>query len=98
MGTIVLRSQESHKLRHHPQATQGLWGQGPLVVWFFWGVGGGEEFGTGLRTRGWCQKIGWEEWFRGTWGPEGSPEGVDLRVGILGEDLEERPRVKNVGS
>lgn len=47
MGTIVLRSQESHKLRHHPQATQGLWGQGRLVVRFFGGWEGGKSLERG---------------------------------------------------
>lgn len=92
MGTIVLRSQESHKLWHHPQAAQGLWGQGQSL--FFGrgrggGGGGGGGVWNGTRDTGMVPESGLEEWFSGMWGYGGSPEsgfeGRGPRRGFRGE-------------
>lgn len=43
----------------------------------------------GLVTRGWCQKVDWKNGSQ-VCGGTGEVQRVDLRVGVPGEDSEER--------
>lgn len=71
----------------------GALGTGSIAI--FWegerrgGRGWGGEYGMGLVTRGWCQKVDWKNGSQ-VCGGTGEVQRVDLRVGVPGKDSEER--------